>query len=664
MLSQVLAYFPLHTHPLTLVSDPDAVLADESILVVLAERGFRLIAESDPIALRYSIQQLLPISADTPVIIVTTGSLEALPYDLWQQGYHVILALHQLFPDIAYPALRELSPGQRHRLSEAQAKLGKPLHALAYRDSIDYLLQMVFEIEPDRLRSVADWLAWLDAYHAGNDPMSLTLEQRLIIRLGQARVLADLPLSELLRDAKAYQRFVQEEWASYLQKQTREHADVAYNTVPRLSFETDRAVQDLLPRLVRNGTLVPVEIASAAALPAWTQPAVIRNNLDRRLQQFAEGLAWLEQQLPIGDPATGSEQPLRWEQWQMIARRWSQLTIWRTTPNLNLEADHINRFAILKAILDKRFARWIMANYAPLATRALPFPHHLHHVPGWLAYQRQRHPDRRLALLIIDGMSLSDWLQIRDVWQTRHLNWRMDDRLVLAQIPSITAISRQALISGRRPAQFEGTLLHNRQEEKHWSSFWQAQGLPASASAYAFLSTKREASYPDVINSRRIQALCLVSSVIDEKVHKESQGAIGWQASLSVWLNVNDGQHQSAAWLEGLIKHLLNLRYTVVVTSDHGHAEARGMGIPQEGVLVETRSKRARLYSNPDIVRVVQMQFANTILWENDGILPTQTQVLVSQGRHAFALAGELVVSHGGITIEELVVPLVKITQS
>jgi hypothetical protein len=45
----VLAYFPPRTHPLTLVSDPDDVLAEESLVATLAGRGFTLISEPDPV---------------------------------------------------------------------------------------------------------------------------------------------------------------------------------------------------------------------------------------------------------------------------------------------------------------------------------------------------------------------------------------------------------------------------------------------------------------------------------------------------------------------------------------------------------------------------------------------------------------------------------------
>ena len=653
MLEQVLALFPPHIHPLTLVSDPDDVLADETILALLSERGFRLIAERDPIALRYTVQHAMPISAATPVIIITAEPLETLAYDLWQQGAHVELALHQFFPNLAYPALRELSPNQRQRLSTVQAQNGGPSAAIGYQPSLDYLLQTVFEIAPNRVRSVADWLAWLDRYHAHNDPMSALLAQRLLKLLERSPTVADLPLSAMVGDATAYAHFVQQQWASYVHNQLKERADGDYGNAPALPFATDHAMQDLVGRLVRNGTIVPLAVTAALPLPSWTAPAIVPTNVDVRQQQWAEGLAWLEQHIAAD---------LRWEQWQLIARRWAQLTTWRAT-GVPLEQPQLDRFGQLQARLDSQFTAWIGANYTPLATRALPVPHHLHHVPGWLAQQQHQQPTRRLALLIIDGMALADWLQIRDLWQARNPNWRIDERLVLAQIPSITAISRQALISGRRPAQFAATLLHNRNEQHHWSQFWQAHGLPANASAYATLATYREAAYPDVIESRHTQVLCLVSSVLDNKVHSESQGAVGWQATLGVWLHSNEAQHQSAAWLENLINHLHTLRYTVVITSDHGHVEAQGMGTPQEGVLVETRSKRARIYANSDIVRIVQMQFAHTLLWENDGILPAQTRVLVAQGRRAFAPFGALIVSHGGLSIEELIVPLATITQ-
>ncbi len=52
-----LLHFSPHTHPLTVVSDRDGLLADEEILAALAERGFALIDEPDPIRLRHRVEE-------------------------------------------------------------------------------------------------------------------------------------------------------------------------------------------------------------------------------------------------------------------------------------------------------------------------------------------------------------------------------------------------------------------------------------------------------------------------------------------------------------------------------------------------------------------------------------------------------------------------------
>jgi hypothetical protein len=119
MVEAVLSHFAAHTHPLTLVSDPDGVLIDEDILTEMYDRGFTLIQEHDPVLLRHRIERARPWSADRPLVVVTERPLNTLPYDLWQQGHPVTLALHTFFPKLSYPELRDLTPAQRARLTGA-----------------------------------------------------------------------------------------------------------------------------------------------------------------------------------------------------------------------------------------------------------------------------------------------------------------------------------------------------------------------------------------------------------------------------------------------------------------------------------------------------------------------------------------------------------------
>ena len=125
-------------------------------------------------------------------------------------------------------------------------------------------------------------------------------------------------------------------------------------------------------------------------------------------------------------------------------------------------------------------------------------------------------------------------------------------------------------------------------------------------------------------------------------------------------------------WLEGygrqvekVIESLLARGFTVYLTSDHGHVEARGFGRPSEGLAVDTRGRRARIYSDRRAADNVQRSFSETILWSHDGLLPNGENavwVLMPQGRSAFDTFNETVVTHGGPTLDEMVVPLLTIT--
>ncbi len=42
MIAEVLSLFPPHTHPLTLVSDPDRLLAGEAVMLELTQGGFQV----------------------------------------------------------------------------------------------------------------------------------------------------------------------------------------------------------------------------------------------------------------------------------------------------------------------------------------------------------------------------------------------------------------------------------------------------------------------------------------------------------------------------------------------------------------------------------------------------------------------------------------------
>lgn len=67
----------------------------------------------------------------------------------------------------------------------------------------------------------------------------------------------------------------------------------------------------------------------------------------------------------------------------------------------------------------------------------------------------------------------------------------------------------------------------------------------------------------------------------------------------------------------------------------------------------------ARIYDDRRAAANVRDAFAQTILWIQDSLLPEGVWALMPQGRQAFAPADEIVVTHSGPTLDEVVVPLV-----
>ena len=161
MLQRILSLFPPQTHPLTLVSDPDRLLAGETLITELTRRGFQVIQEDDPVFLHHRVEEARPFTQEHPVIITTTGALENMPYDIYQPAYRLSLSLHQFFPNLAYPVLQTLNPDQIEILATCQP----PVETLSRQKTIDYLLREVFGADPVALNQPYALIGWLNDYH-------------------------------------------------------------------------------------------------------------------------------------------------------------------------------------------------------------------------------------------------------------------------------------------------------------------------------------------------------------------------------------------------------------------------------------------------------------------------------------------------------------------
>jgi len=164
---------------------------------------------------------------------------------------------------------------------------------------------------------------------------------------------------------------------------------------------------------------------------------------------------------------------------------------------------------------------------------------------------------------------------------------------------------------------------------------------------------------PDVlalVEDQRLQVIGLVINTVDEIGHGMQLGTAGMHQQVRLWL-------MGSKYLTQLVSKLLDEGFVVFLTADHGNVWARGIGRPNEGVLVEKRGQRARVYTDPAFLSLAREQVPGAVEWTNVG-LPDELQVLLAPELNAFLGKGDHTICHGGIALEEVIVPFVQITSN
>jgi len=250
----------------------------------------------------------------------------------------------------------------------------------------------------------------------------------------------------------------------------------------------------------------------------------------------------------------------------------------------------------------------------------------------------------------VDGLALDQWLVLRRSLEQKRGNWRFEESTVFAWVPSLTSISRQSIFAAEPPLYFPDSLESTDREPKRWSRFWEDQGVNADAVGYAKMveSGKSEVLDPCLANPH-VSVVGLVVNTVDKIMHGGQQGTAGMHDAIRLWSDD----------ASSLVDRLFDEGFEVFMTADHGNIAAHGIGLPREGVLVEVAGKRARIYDNPNIRAQAKSEYPETIEWPSIG-LPQDRHVLLPKGLRAFTPEHKHVVSHGGISLEEIIVPFVR----
>lgn len=655
----ILADFSPGTVGLTLVADPDGLLLEAGMLERIQERGFALIPFESHVEFRFAFESSFRSKWDenlekeqAVVVHVTQDDLQTLPYDLLQAGRRLHFSLAGIFPNFSYPVLAALDKSDLDALYLAQKDLAS--ERLGDRSSKDFILRHVFSIAPELLKHTADLLRMLLRMHYRQIHLPSLFQEHLIQEIEKNGRFSDWPLGTIVPDREAFLAFLQERWEYFIQQKSsqqiaslQENRGVFNPVYPGpvdLPFE-HHDVRVYLDTLFLDGLLEPVDHPQSQALSeTWVSLGVRIDPEADRIKRLEKLYSSLRDDLPGHQARHGK--------WLTFARSWAELlALWLQTDKEPVPGIG-DKIRAVQLKLDNTLAVWAENKLGGLINLPPVPPVMLHHIPRFLARSLEQTQGGKVALVVLDGLSFDQWVTMRKVLAL-NTDFLFRENAVFAWLPTTTSISRQALFAGRPPVFFPDSIHTTGKEAYLWRQFWADHGIKEQETVYARgLGDDITDELHLQLVSQQTRVAGLVVDKVDRIMHGMELGLAGMHNQIRQWA----GQ----PFLGDLLDMLLQAGYQVFLTSDHGNIQAAGCGRPAEGALAATRGERVRIFRDPALRERVASSFPEAIAWSGSG-LPEDVFPLIAPHRQAFVSNTRQLVCHGGISLEELVVPLVQI---
>lgn len=657
---RILDELPSDLAKLWIIADPDDVLLDERILPELRARGFELVPFEDPISVRADYEARWRQAWDSGeagpakalLLHLKSAETDDLPWDYLRQARMVRLSLANLFPLLSYGVIRRLDVRYRDALFDAHAR--HAVQCLGDSATKDFILTHIFHLGPHLIAEPKDLWRELLRLHYRNTALPTLLADHVQSILALKAPFEGLPVGELFSSKDTCLKLLQAAWDRFLVTKGIVGSRIADVQAPahaariEIPFEHPD-IRTQIDSMFLDGTLHPQLVQSVPPnLPEWLaigvvqDPAALRNLVKDGLQQLLDAM-------PSDD---GSHRD-----WAAFAKSQAEILnrFHALDPDRAKSLDDTLRH--VQRLSDERLVSWVNKHYSDLPSLPVASgPVMLHQIPRFLA-MRRANGEEKVALLVFDGLALDQWVTVREHVTRAAPEIAFAEGTSFAWLPTLTAVSRQALFSGLKPREFADTINGTGAEAALWTGFWQDQGLRSSEILYrkGIRRTNQLDELAASLSNPAVRVAGIVVDTVDELVHGAVLGKCGIASQIGNWCK--------SGFVEQLFQLLFDRGFHVYLTSDHGNVEAIGAGRPNQGVIAESRGERVRVYGT-NLLRTQSKQQIPESIELPTPALPLDFLPLFAGERTAFVNKGEELVAHGGISVEELIVPFVKVSSS
>jgi len=315
----------------------------------------------------------------------------------------------------------------------------------------------------------------------------------------------------------------------------------------------------------------------------------------------------------------------KYSDWFALAEEKAQLDVMAVQYDIDLDTQAISRL----------FQEYVLARFGKLSQNIDKTSPVL--VSKAMDYMSEH--SEKFIIIVMDGMSEFDWKII----STAFNGVEYEKSSMFAMIPSTTSISRQCLLSGKYPSQ----LLEPWKQSKEKTEFITC----AKTLGYTDLQIGYERGY-DALFGSFVRCGAVIINDVDDMVHAQTQGRLGMFNDITVLANQKK--------LLEMTKRFTTAGYDVYITADHGNTPCTGIGkLIGTGVEVETKSRR--MLALKDFADKDGLVEKYSLIEYPKYYLPKEYDYLICDVGDSFDVKGDEVMTHGGITLDEVVVPFIKI---
>ena len=386
-----------------------------------------------------------------------------------------------------------------------------------------------------------------------------------------------------------------------------------------------------------NNKLQPIPVSDIEKYPNWMQFGLIDDSIENSIQVINSNLEKIQAILESPESPNNRE-------WRTIAQMWAEI-LYQVNEN-DLEVTITERVRTLENNVDKEFIPWVLENHQSLYYKRERKPITLSHINDYINHN---HNDSKIAIIVIDGMSTDQWLKIKQCLEKQSDTIQFEENLVYAAIPTITSISRQTIASGNEPTFFKNDSQAFSKEESLWASNWQKRDKTTGYKKGLKLLKKDEIKELEKIIDK--QSILIITDYLDKKIHEATNGKHEIDREIDYWIK--------NGILYSLIEYLHSHEFIIYLTSDHGNVETVGTGNINQGSLIDKEYSRVKIYNEYVFAQQAEQSFPQSILRPN--VKDASHYFLYAPDRKSFRSENERQVTHGGLTIEEVIVPLIRI---